>query len=66
MLAFRTVGPNSINAVMDWLGEHIPRDQVKTMIEQVRALPVGSALAVSPHGWLKPGEGNPHPFSADV
>jgi hypothetical protein len=52
MLAFRTVGPNSINAVMDWLGEHIPRDQVKTMIEKVRSLPVGSALAVSP-GWLK-------------
>jgi uncharacterized protein len=52
MLAFRTVGPNSIAAVMDWLGEHIPRDQVKTMIEQIRALPVGSALAVSP-GWLK-------------
>lgn len=52
MLAFRTVGPNSINAVIDWLGEHVPKEESKTMIETVRSLPVGSCLAVSP-GWLK-------------
>jgi len=52
MLAFRTVGPNSIEAVIDWLGAHIPKAQAHSMIEQVRSLPVGSALAVSP-GWLQ-------------
>jgi hypothetical protein len=52
MLAFRTVGPNSIEAVIEWLGAHIPKDKAKAMIEQVRSLPVGSCLAVSP-GWLE-------------
>jgi uncharacterized protein len=52
MLAFRTVGPNSIQAVIDWLGAHIPKAQLNPMIEQIRSLPVGSALAVSP-GWLQ-------------
>lgn len=52
MLAFRTVGPNSINAIMDWLGEHAPKDKINEMIAKIRSLPVGSALAVSP-GWLK-------------
>lgn len=51
MLAFRTVGPNSITAVMDWLGEHVPKERIKNMIQELRALPVGSALVVSP-GWL--------------
>lgn len=51
MLAFRTVGPNSIDAVMDWLGDHIPKDRIRSMVETVRSLPVGSCLAVSP-GWL--------------
>jgi hypothetical protein len=51
MLAFRTVGPNSVEAVIDWLGSHIPKERAKTMVETVRALPVGSCLAVSP-GWL--------------
>lgn len=52
MLAFRTVGPNSIGAVVDWLGEHVSKQEEKAMIEQIRALPVGSCLVVSP-GWLK-------------
>jgi hypothetical protein len=51
MLAFRTVGPNSIEAVIDWLGAHIPKERTKQMTEEVRSLPVGSCLAVSP-GWL--------------
>jgi len=51
MFAFRTVGPNSLAAVLDWLGEHVPKDRIKDLSEQVRRLPVGSALCVSP-GWL--------------
>ncbi len=51
MLAFRTVGPNSIDAVMDWLSAHLAKDRLNTMREAVRSLPVGSCLAVSP-GWL--------------
>lgn len=52
MIAFRTVGPNSIDAIIDWLGEHVPRADQRAMIEQVRKLPVGTALVVSP-GWLE-------------
>jgi uncharacterized protein len=52
MVAFRTVGPRSIDAVMDWLGEHVERGRVKGLVEQLRTLPVGSALVVSP-GWLQ-------------
>jgi hypothetical protein len=52
MLAFRTVGPNSIDAIIDWLGEHVPKADQRAMIEQVRKLPVGTALIVSP-GWLE-------------
>ena len=52
MLAFRTVGPNSIAAVIDWLGAHIPKERTHEMIREVRSLPVGSCLAVSP-GWLE-------------
>lgn len=51
MIAFRTTGPNSIKAIIDWLGEHVPLPQQREMIEQVRKLPVGTALVVSP-GWL--------------
>lgn len=51
MFAFRTTGPNSIDAIIDWLGEHVPKADQRAMIEQVRRLPVGSALIVSP-GWL--------------
>jgi len=51
MVAFRTVGPNSLAAVLDWLGEHVARDRIKDLSEKVRKLPVGHALCVSP-GWL--------------
>ena len=51
MLAFRTIGPNSLNAVLDWLGEHVDKKELQALSAQVRTLPVGSCLAVSP-GWL--------------
>jgi hypothetical protein len=51
MFAFRTIGPNSLGAVLDWLGEHVERKRIKDLAEQVRKLPRGSALVVSP-GWL--------------
>jgi hypothetical protein len=52
MVAFRTVGPNSRRAVLDWLGEHVDKTRIKVFDEQLRALPRGSALVVSP-GWLE-------------
>lgn len=52
MIAFRTVGPNSRRAVMDWLGEHVAKDRLRVLDNEVRALPRGSALIVSP-GWLE-------------
>lgn len=52
MIAFRTVGPNSRRAVLDWLGEHVEKDRLKDLDEKVRALPRGTALVVSP-GWLE-------------
>lgn len=52
MIAFRTIGPNSLGAVLDWLGEHVERSRIKDLSEQVRKLPRGSALVVSP-GWLE-------------
>lgn len=51
MMAFRTVGPNSINAVMDWMGEHVPKEKIKGYIESLRSLPRGTCMVVSP-GWL--------------
>ncbi len=52
MIAFRTVGPNSVNAVLDWLGDHVAKEKWKGYVEQLRTLPRGSALVVSP-GWLE-------------
>jgi len=52
MFAFRTIGPNSLAAVMDWLGEHVEKSHVRELAAQVRELNVGQALVVSP-GWLK-------------
>lgn len=52
MIAFRTVGPNSRRAVLDWLGEHVEKEKIKTYDQQIRALPRGTALVVSP-GWLE-------------
>lgn len=52
LFAFRTVGPNSHRAVMDWLGEHVEKARLKDLGEQVRQLSIGQALVVSP-GWLR-------------
>jgi uncharacterized protein len=52
MYAFRTVGPLSLGAITDWLGEHVPKGRIAELAETVRSLPVGSALVVSP-GWLR-------------
>lgn len=52
MIAFRTVGPRSVDAIGDWLGEHVPRERHKIITEELRKLPRGSALVVSP-GWLE-------------
>lgn len=52
MFAFRTVGPNSLGAVLDWLGDHVEKGKLKILSDEVRKLPRGSALVVSP-GWLE-------------
>ena len=51
MVAFRTIGPNSVAAILDWLGDHVPKERWKAVVEQLRKLPAGTALVVSP-GWL--------------
>jgi len=52
MVSFRIVGPNSVAAVMDWLGEHVEKDRIRDMVQRLRSLPRGQALVVSP-GWLE-------------
>lgn len=52
MIAFRTIGPNSVKAVTDWLGEHKATKEINEAVQVVRKLPRGSALVVSP-GWLE-------------
>jgi hypothetical protein len=52
MIAFRTVGPNSVEAILDWLGDHVPKSSWKEKVEALRKLPRGTALVVSP-GWLE-------------
>lgn len=52
MVAFRTVGPNSVDAVMRWLSEHVEKEHHHGLKEQLRSLERGSALVVSP-GWLQ-------------
>jgi len=52
LFAFRIVGPNSIKAVTDWLGEHVPKQKVMEHIETIRSLDRGRCLVVSP-GWMK-------------
>lgn len=52
MFAFRTIGPNSLAAVLDWLGEHVEKTRIRELGELTRKLPRGSALVVSP-GWLE-------------
>lgn len=52
MFAFRTVGPNSLDAIMDWLGQHAEKSRVKVLAEQIRSLDRGTCMVVSP-GWLQ-------------
>ncbi len=52
IFSFRIVGPNSLKAIMDWLGDHVPKERINAMIETVRSLERGRCLVVSP-GWLK-------------
>lgn len=52
LFAFRTIGPNSVDAITDWLGGHVTKDKIKVAIEQIRSLEVGQCMVVSP-GWLK-------------
>ncbi len=52
LFAFRTVGPNSLQAIMDWLGQHVEKARIKDLSDQVRSLDVGDCLVVSP-GWLR-------------
>lgn len=52
MFAFRTVGPRSVDAILDWFGDHVPKERWKELIGQLRTLPRGTALVVSP-GWLE-------------
>jgi uncharacterized protein len=51
MIAFRTTGPNSIDAITDWLGDHVEKSVIREHVEVIRKLPIGQALLVSP-GWL--------------
>lgn len=55
MIAFRTVGPNSKKAIAEWLDDNIdvedPKEAAKAtarLIYELRRLPVGQALVVSP------------------
>jgi len=52
MISFRIIGPNSMRAVLDWLGEHVDKSRLKEIGEKLRSLPIGSALVISP-GWLE-------------
>lgn len=52
MVAFRTVGPRSLDAIMDWLGTHVEKQNVRETAARVRALDRGVALLVSP-GFLR-------------
>lgn len=52
MIAFRTMGPNSMRAVLEWLGQHIEKARLNDLSEKLRGLPIGTALVVSP-GWLE-------------
>jgi len=48
MVAFQTAGPRSIGAVVDWFGEHVPKERQHELVGILRKLPVGRALIVSP------------------
>jgi hypothetical protein len=59
------VGPNSLAAIMDWLGEHVEKARIRDLAAQVRELNIGQALVVSP-GLAPPGEGRADPRARDV
>jgi hypothetical protein len=52
IFSFRIVGPRSIDAIVDWLGEHVEKERIKGLVQTIRSLDVGRCLLVSP-GWLK-------------
>lgn len=52
MVSFRIIGPNSMEAVLDWLGSHVEKTKFNDYQIQLRQLPRGQALVISP-GWLK-------------
>lgn len=52
LFAFGTFGPRSIEAVTEWLGDHVPKADIRVQVERIRKLEVGEALVVSPR-WLK-------------
>lgn len=52
LVAFRTIGPRSNEAVIDWFGAHVDRAKTNELVAELRTLERGSALVVSP-GWLK-------------
>lgn len=52
MIAFRTIGPRSVEAVMDWVGDHVDKAETRSIRESLGSMQRGSALFVSP-GWLK-------------
>lgn len=62
MVAFCTLGPNSVEAITDWAGEHIERSRWKELVAEIRKLPRGTAMVVSP-SWLGL-EGKIVPFRA--
>jgi len=51
MVAFQTAGPNSVAAIVEWFGEHVPKERQHELVAALRKLPVGRALIVSPE-WL--------------
>lgn len=52
LVAFRTVGPNSTKAILDWFGDHVAKERWQELLAQLRTLPIGTAMVISP-GWLK-------------
>lgn len=52
MISFCVVGPNSMGAILEWLGEHVEKSRHKEIAEKLRKLPIGTALVISP-AWLE-------------
>src|SRR5258708_14086972 len=56
MIAFRTVGPRSMAAILDWFGDNVPKARWETLTARIRELEVGTAMVVSPGGLKYEGE----------